>query len=70
MRGDKFQRAIQRLYRGDRLYRLPSGQWKFGGNKFVPDSVAQSLPLLELGATNRGWFAYILDPKFQSKGRQ
>ncbi|WP_337186561.1 hypothetical protein [Phenylobacterium sp.] len=57
---DKVARARKRLIGGQVLWRLPNGQWKFGGNKFVPDTVAQRLPIEEAWVSNRGWTAYKL----------
>lgn len=57
---DKIDRAMWRLLHGQPLYLLPSGQWKFGGNKFIPNSVIARLPIEPTHTTNRGWIAYKL----------
>lgn len=57
----KAGRVIGRLCTGAHMYRLPTGQYKFGGNKFVPERIAQSLPLKSIGLNNRGWDVLILD---------
>lgn len=62
---DKVARAIWRLENGQTLYQLPSGQFKFGGNKFVPNRVAQRLPIEETFAGNDGRVAYKLRHDYQ-----
>lgn len=55
----KFLRAKDRMAKGQALFQLPNGQYKFGGNKFVPDSVAVLLIAgLEPVENNRGWLRY------------
>ena len=55
----KFYRAADRLARGQALFQLPGGQYKFGGNKFVPGHVAQRLIAgIEPTLTNRGWLCF------------
>jgi len=62
---EKEQRALARLAGGQALFLLPGGQWKFGGNKFVPASVVRRLPIEESHTTNRGWVAHTLTEEAQ-----
>ncbi len=55
----KFLRAKDRMAKGQALFQMPNGQFKFGGNKFVADSVAILLIAgMEPTKTNRGWLRY------------
>lgn len=58
----KHTRAVKRLENGELLYRWPSGQWSFGGNKFLPERVIGRLALEMLWTDNRCRTAYRLDP--------
>ena len=60
----KLERARRRLERGSLIYRWPSGQWSFGGNKFVPDRIVAKLPLELVYTDNRGRDAYQLDDAY------
>lgn len=61
----KLDRAMARLHRGHSLNRLPDGQYKFGGNKFIPSDVASAcLRICGQGVpNNRGWIVFKLDPE-------
>lgn len=67
MTASKFDRALNRLLAGQRIFQMPNGQWKFGGNKFVPSSVAQKLPLEPEYTNNRGWTAFWLTEEARRK---
>lgn len=62
----KRERAISRLLRGQLIYRLPSGQWKFGGNKFLPDRVAAALPVERAFDCNNGKVAFRLSHDYRA----
>ena len=59
----KAQRALSRLLSGQALFRLANGQWKFGGNKFVPAKVVQGLPIEEVYTNNRGMTVFRFNPE-------
>lgn len=66
----KTERALARLTSGHALFRLMNGQWKFGGNKFVPGSVVQRLPIEEVYTNNLGMTVFRIDPKYLAQMRR
>lgn len=60
----KLVKALGRLQDGQALHELPNGQFKFTGNKFVPEHVAHRLLTLcgEPYRNNLGWMVYRIKP--------
>ena len=58
---DVYHRALARLLSGQQLYLTDNGQWKFGGNKYIPQNVATRLPLEFSYTNNKGWKVYRAD---------
>lgn len=64
----KRQMALGRLRSGQLLYRGRDGRWSFGGSIFLPDRVAQRLPLEEAWTDSDGRIAFRIDPRETDNG--